>query len=153
MISAALLKQKKQIDDLFDHINAFTGDPYDKSLLTFYLCVRVSGFMENCVRIIFSEFSAPRSKDQVVTFVGNKLKKFPNPTYSEIIKIAKDFDKQWSIGFKKTITRQHQLSIESININRNQIAHGGTSGITIGDLFDYYQDIVKIIENLEATCK
>jgi hypothetical protein len=153
MISSALLKEKRQIDDLFSHINAFTGDPYDKSLLTFYLCIRVSGFIENCVRIILSEYSIPRSRDQVITFIGNKLKKFPNPTYGAMVMIAKEFDDKWSKGFKGLTTRQHQSSIESININRNQIAHGGTSSITIGDLYKYYQDVVEVIENFEATCK
>src|SRR2546425_1146039 len=36
------------------------------------LCIRISGFVENCVRIIFSEYSVTRAQDQVKVFVSSK---------------------------------------------------------------------------------
>jgi len=65
MNNLELIRQKQEIDGLFSQVRGFSGDPYIKALLTYYLCIRVSGFLENCVRIIFTEYSMPRSKDHV----------------------------------------------------------------------------------------
>jgi hypothetical protein len=147
-----LLKEKQEIDDLFNRVNGFTGDPYIKSLLTYYLCIRVSGFLENCIRIIFTDYSIPRTRDNVQTFVTRRLGKFPNPTYSNICNLAKAFSYQWNTNFKSNITAQIRQSLEAINVNRNAIAHGGTSTITVRQLASYYQDIVQLIEELEQAC-
>ena len=152
MRNPKLLDEKKHIDDLFNQVNSYSGDPYIKSLLTYYLCMRISGFLENCVRIIFQDYSIPRTKENVQTFVTNKLKKFPNPTWSAIIDLALEYNKQWVDNLKKAVKFQQISSLESINVNRNAIAHGGSSSITIVDLSKYYADIVLLIEELENSC-
>lgn len=157
MKSTALLREQRQIDDLFQDITLYangpTSDPYITSLLTSYLCIRVSGFIENCIRIIFSEYATTRSLDHVQNFVNKKLEKFPNPNMSEIAKLTKDFNEIWWNNIKATITDKHRDSLNSININRNAIAHGGASSITLRDLASYYTDVVELIENIEDNCK
>jgi hypothetical protein len=134
MLSPQLIREKEEIDTLFDEVNTFPGDLYAKSLLTYYLCIRISGFVENCVRIIFSEYSATRAQDQVKVFVSSKLERFPNPTYNNIIRITREFNRVWAQAF------------------RNAIAHGGVSGISVGQLANYYADVVQMIETLETSC-
>lgn len=153
MHNPKLVQQKNEIDSLFGQISGFAGDPYVKSLLTYYLCVRVSGFLENCVRIILIDYSAPRTQDHVRTFVQGKLNRFPNPTFEQICKAVAEFNDQWNTSFKAGITPQVRESLKSINVNRNQIAHGGTSTITVGQLQLYYQDAVFLIEQLEQACR
>jgi hypothetical protein len=152
MISPKLQKEKQDIDDLFTLVTNFRGDPYIKALLTYYLCVRVSGFIENCVRIIFTEYSAPRTRDHVSVYVNKRLEKFPNPTYENICRLTREFNNQWHQTFKAGVTQQVRQSLGSINVNRNAIAHGGTSTITVGQLYSYYQDIIQLIAHLEQAC-
>lgn len=153
MINPRLTKEKKSIDDLFVRINKFGGDPIDKALLTQYLCIRVSGFLENCVRIIFTEYSAIRAIDHVKTFVDNKLDRFPNPSYGAILDLTKQFNDKWQSNLQKVLVSKHQTSLESIIRNRNKIAHGQSSTINLTDLKTYYDDAVEVIEKLETTCK
>lgn len=148
-----LIQEKNEIDSLFGQIIGFSGDPYVKSLLTYYCCVRVSGFVENCVRIILASYSTPRTQDHVRTFVEGKLDRFPNPTFDQICKAIADFNDQWNHDFKTRIPTAVRESLRSINVNRNQIAHGGTSTITIGQLQGYYHDAIFLIEQLEVTCR
>ena len=152
MKNPKLLAEKKIVDDLFKQINSFTGDPFIKSLLTYYLCVRVSGFLENSVRTIFLDYSIPMSRGNVPTYISNKLKKFPNPTWSAIIELATDYNKLWADNLKKTIKPSVPSALDSINVNRNAIAHGSTSSITIGDLTSYYNDVLILIDELENVC-
>jgi hypothetical protein len=153
MISATLLTEKKQIDDLFAEVKSFSGDFSIESLLAQYLCVKVSGFIQNCVRIIFVEYTISNCQGSVQTFVLGKLEEFPNPTYGKIIEIAQKFNDQWSKDLKIKITDKQKSSLNSINVNRNNIAHGGQSTITLRELSNYYDDVVKLIEELENCCK
>ncbi len=153
MINPKLQKEKKKVDDLFTRVSKFTGDPFDKALLTQFLCIRVSGFLENCVRIIFTEYSTPRTNDNVKAFVDKKLERFPNPDYGSIIDLTKQFSNEWVTNLKKILDEKHQTSLSGINKNRNQIAHGQSSVITLTDLRTYYNDAVEVIQKLEVTCK
>lgn len=147
-----LVQEKREIDGLFGQVMGFPGDPYIQSLLTYYLCVRISGFVENCVRIILTDYSVPRSHDHVRNFVIGRLNRFPNPTFDQICKVIAEFDDQWNRSFKAGIPLPVRQSLESINRNRNAIAHGGNSTITVRQLQNYYQDAVFLIEKLEQTC-
>ena len=153
MNNPKLVQQKNEIDTLFGQIISFTGDLYVKSLLTYYLCVRVSGFVENCVRTILADYATPRTQDHVRTFVEGKLERFPNPTFDQICKAIADFNDQWNQDFKARIPTPVRESLRSINVNRNQIAHGGTSTITIGQLQSYYHDTILVIDVLEQICR
>jgi hypothetical protein len=152
MINPKLINERNQIDSLFVAISHPSIDPYLQSLLTYYLCIRVTGFLENCVRIIFSEYSTTRASDHVSTYVSNKLRRFPNPTFTNICKITNDFNGHWKDVFKASVPSKIRQSLESINNNRNAIAHGGTSTITVGQLRAYYNDILILIDELEKSC-
>jgi hypothetical protein len=149
----SLVQEQATIDKLLTDVKNFSGDPSVQALLTYYACIRVSGFIENCVRTIFGDYAIPRSKDHVQAFVNEKLRKFPNPTWDAIVKLTRDFDKQWATNLKSRVARQHLDSLESINTNRNAIAHGGVSSLTIHQLLLYYSDVVVLIEELENCCQ
>ena len=104
------------------------------------------------MRIIFSEYSVTRAQDQVKVFVSSKLERFPNPTYGNIVRLTQEFNAVWAQTFRTATTTQQRQSLESINVNRNAIAHGGVSGVTVGQLANYHADIVQMIETLETTC-
>lgn len=152
MNNPKLLQQKQEIDNLFGQVTGFTGDPYVKSMLTYYLCVRISGFLENCVRTILTDYADSRTKDYVRTYVTGQFERFPNPTFEHICRTIRDFSDQWQKDFKAGIPSRIRHSLDSINVNRNAIAHGGTSTITVGQLFGYYQDVILLIEQLEQIC-
>lgn len=154
MKNLKLLQEKDEVDNLFAQIQGYSGDPYYQSLMTYYLCVRVSGFIENCVRIILTEYSAPRAQDSVRTYVDRTVAKFPNPTFENICDLTKRFNDHWHRSFKSSIGPQTpaRRALESINVNRNNIAHGGTSTITLSQLESYYRDVLHLVDELERTC-
>ncbi len=147
-----LLSKQKVIEDLFIEIDAFSGDPIIKAYLTYYLCIRVSGFMEDCIRSIFSEYVDANSKDAAKNFIFAKLKKIPNPTWGTITSISKEFDENWNSQLNKQVTKPYREALESIVSNRNVIAHGGTSAITLRDLETYYREAINVIDELEKIC-
>jgi hypothetical protein len=147
-----LVSRQKVIEDLFVEVRAFVGDPLIRAYLTYYLCIRVSGFIEDCVRTIFSDYVDTNSKNSVKTFAIGKLKKFPNPTWSAILSLVKDFDSNWAEQLKLRIDPSWSDGIDSIVSNRNTIAHGGSSSITLNELDGYYRKALLAIDELEKVC-
>lgn len=152
MVNPRLLREKRRIDGLINHIQSFSGDPYTESLLAYYLCISISGFLENCVREVFLDYSSTRTKGHTKTYVASKLQKFPNPTFENICGLAKEFNDQWNTDFKAQISPQIRDSLRTVNINRNNIVHGGSSTITLRQLTTHYNDIVQLVDNLEQVC-
>lgn len=152
MRNPRLLSKQKQIEDLFLELDAFVGDPVIKAYLTYYLCIRVSGFIEDCVRSIFSDYADANSQNAVTTFVVEKLRKFPNPTWSAIVSLAKDFNDNWSVQLKANVSKTYSDAVDTIVSNRNIIAHGGTSSITLSELKTYYKNVLNVIDELDKTC-
>lgn len=152
MVNPRLLGEKRQIDVLIQDIQSFSGDPYIQSLLAYYLCVRISGFLENCVRIIFTDYASPRTKDHAQEYVASKLQRFPNPTFENICRLAKEFNDQWNTDLKARATPQLRSSLQSIMNNRHNIAHGGTSTVTLRQLISYYNDLIQLVDSLEQIC-
>ena len=152
MNNPKLLQEKQKVDDLFIQIQGFSGDAYYQSLMTYYLCIRVSGFIENCVRIILAEYSLPRAQGTVGVYVTNTLMKLPNPTFHNLCRLAAQFDDQWRKSFKAAATQQARQSLKSINLNRNNLAHGGNSTMTLRELAGYYHDVLALVDELERVC-
>jgi len=152
MNNPALQQEKKAIDQLIDQIGSFSGDPFIASQLTYYLCIRISGFIETCVRTIFMEYCSPRIRDNVSNFIDVQLRRSRNPSYESICNLTKEFDKEWVQTFKAAVTVQNRDALQSINVNRNNIAHGETSNITLRQLTDYYDEAIDLLNKLEKTC-
>jgi len=152
VINPRLIAKQKQIEDLLVKVRAFSGDAEVKAYLTYYLCIRISGFIEDCVRFIFSEYVDANSQNSVTVFVTEKLKKIPNPTWSAIVSLAKDFNDTWAVQLKANVDKPNSEAVDSIVKNRNTIAHGGTSPITLNELETYYRDAVIVVDELEKIC-
>ena len=152
MINPRLLAKQKQIEDLFLELDTFVGDPIIKAYLTYYLCIRVSGFIEDCVRSILSDYADANSQNSVTNFVVEKLRKIPNPTWGAIVSLTKDFNENWSAQLKANVDKTYSDAVDSIVSNRHTIAHGGTSSITLSELETYYKNALKVIDELERIC-
>jgi hypothetical protein len=156
MKNSQLVKEKAQIDRLFSSVRSFSSDPSADpeitAMLTYYLCVKVSGFMEKCVRIILLEYAKTHSRDRAIRFIEKKLERFPNPSMNAIADLVKNFDEDWAKDFRRKVDEPSRTSIDSINTNRNVIAHGGTSTITLRELEGYYNGAINVILHLENLC-
>jgi hypothetical protein len=147
-----IIRQKRQLDDLFDKGRSLASDPEMQAHWAFYLCIRVSGFVENSVRIVFSEYAKIGSHQYIANFVENYLRRFPNPSMDAICDLADKFSPRWKTEIKRLTSGRLKDSVDSIVVNRNNIAHGGVSSLTYSSLRSYYQDAVKVTEILEDNC-
>lgn len=146
-----IYQQKQRLDDLF-RAASFVSDIEMRSHWARYLCVLVSGFLENSVELCLAEYSKRGSNTPVSNFVSRKLREFQNPRMSAILELLGSFNPVWKTEMDAVTQGQLSDSVNSIVGNRHKIAHGESVSLSMGSLSGYYNDAVKVVELLQKTC-
>lgn len=152
MKNQEISSNKQELDYLFEKVTAFSADTYLQSHWARYLCILVSGFLETSVRIIYREYAKDKAIPQVANFVEGKLQDFQNPKMEKILQLTGLFSKEWENDLRRETEGELKDAVDSIANNRNQIAHGGSVGISYSQIKSYYDRAIKVIELIENQC-
>lgn len=144
-------QQKQRLDELFKAARDLP-DAEMQSHWSRYLCVLVSGFLENSVAICLSEYAKRGTNPNVSSFVDAKLRGFQNPRMSAIVDIFGSFNPEWKARIEAETQGQLSDSVNSIVGNRHKIAHGQDVALSLGSLSAYYRDAKDVIEKLKNIC-
>ena len=144
-------RQKQRLDELFKAAGGLS-DTEMQSHWSRYLCVLVSGFLENSVELCLSEYSRRVASAAVSNFVSAKLRDFQNPKMGKILDLFGSFNPDWKTQLDVATQGQLSDSINSIVGNRHKIAHGESVSLSMSSLTAYYKDAVTVIDILQRTC-
>ena len=147
----SISQQKQRLDYLFS-VARQLPDPEMQSHWSRYLCVLVSGFLENSVEACLSEYTTKVCNEIVSNFVSSKLRGFQNPKMGAILEIVGSFNSEWRTELEKSTAGQLSDSVNSIVSNRHKIAHGDSVSISMSTLSSYYQDAVRVVGCLQQIC-
>ena len=75
-----LLSEKQRLDSLFDRVSKLPVDEEFHAHWSRYLCVLISGFIENAMRILLTEYSKNKSHPNVSNYVSKQIKGITNAT-------------------------------------------------------------------------
>ncbi len=142
---------KSRIDAAFARAAGVT-DLQTQADMSRYLCILVSGFMEQATRHIYGEYARARSSPQVARYVERQLDRFMNANASKLCQITGSFDGQWGQDLEDYLAGQRKDALDSIVANRHQIAHGGDVGLTYTRMKNYYDAVKDIVAYLEVQC-
>jgi hypothetical protein len=124
--------------------------------LTRYAIIRACGTIEQAFKSILCDYCLRRSKKQVKRFLDRRVRESSsNPSYSNICKLAFDFDVDWQAQFKTAINASPDktvlmTSLTSLVDARNQFAHGGSPSASIADVLVYFGHSRTVIEVLDS---
>ncbi len=146
---SAELTKLQQIIEVFGQSHSIV--PF----LTNYAIIKCCGTIENCFKIIISDFHnslPPQAKNYIEnTFLNSSM----NPNKENICKSLKKFDEQWNIDFKTRLIGEPnnsriESSLSSLNEARNAFAHGGNPGVSFTSVVTYFKDSRRVIEILDS---
>ncbi len=152
-----ILDHQAKLQDLFDEANRL----YDSGSigtdlfvqLTWYLCVRTSGYLENSVQIILLEYVQSKTTDIATqNYVQNNLN-FINADYGSILNTVRRFNENWKTSLRQNNVQQYRSVLKNLMESRNRIAHGKDSKITIQELQGYFTQIQNLVLLLHNTCQ
>lgn len=144
---------KQQLDSTFARA-ATLGDSIElRSDFARYLCVLLSGFLEQAVVELILEHARKRSGPSVQEYVESQMRRFTNAKAQKLIELLGSFDPDWGKGMTAFfVTGGTKEAVDSIVDLKNTIAHGRSVGVTITRVTAYYGQIQVVVSKIADLC-
>jgi hypothetical protein len=121
-----------------------------QSQIARFLCVLSSGLMEQALIMILTEYAQKRCHADVSRYVSASLSRIRNAKFEDVLIVLRHFSPDWREHFEKKTAPEIKDAIDSIVNNRNQIAHGAQTGISLVTFMEYYKRLKAFIVELDA---
>jgi len=118
-----------------------------------YLCVLLSGHIEESVRLTLTDFCKDKAHRSIANYVESRLDTLTNLNEEKLHSTLCNFNVDWGENFRATRTDAQKDALNSVIANRNQIAHGRSVGLTLSTMKNYYREVKSLLRLVENTCK
>ena len=118
-----------------------------------YLCVLTAGFLENALAEVYSEYVNRAASPQVASFATEKLEGISNPKSGRFVETARSFSPRWADALDAFLNedgRRRRNAIDSIMSSRHQIAHGGSTQVSVGRVREHLPGCIEVVEFIET---
>jgi hypothetical protein len=149
MPNVEVTRYRQRLDALFSRVSTISHDLELQAHWARYLCILTSGFIEESVRILLSEYVQKRADSNISRYVNAQLEGFQNPKAGKILDLLRAFDIAWAESAEQFLGDERKDAIDSIVNNRNQIAHGRNVGISYVTIRNYYEKAVEAVDFIE----
>lgn len=112
-----------------------------------YLCVLLSGFLERSTQELAHQCCRVQASPAVASYAGAQLRLFRNPNKEALLQLVRAFNAEWF----EDLSRNYADELDAVNsvvANRHVIAHGGTLGLSLHDVTQYYRQVNRLIGRL-----
>jgi hypothetical protein len=147
-MNPSILAHRQKIDNLFEKVACFEKLAI-KSEWSKYLCILVSGFIEESLRVLLEKYCENKASANIQKFVGKKIDNITNCNTGKIKGILDDFSSDCGNEFTNKINDQIKTAIDNVVQNRHKIAHGKSIPMSYHNILNYYNNVKKAVEILE----
>jgi hypothetical protein len=151
-MNPSILAHRQRIDNLFKKVALFE-ELEIKSEWSKYLCILVSGFIEESLRVLLEKYCENKASENIQKFVGKKIDNITNCNTNKMRTILDEFSSDWSNEFTNRINDQIKTAIDTVVGNRHKIAHGRSITMSYHNISTYYNNVKKAVEILEEIIK
>lgn len=147
-----VLREKQRLDNIFALAQKL---PYEEEILSHwakYLCVLVSGFIENSFRIMLINYISNKSHKNVAKYATKYIEGITNLNEPKIRDLLGKFNNDWCIFLEENISTEEKDAFDTIVINRHHISHGRHTAITLSRVKNNYDKIIRVIELVYNEC-
>lgn len=157
-MTPSIVAHRQRIDNLFKKA-ATIADIAEQAEWARYLCVLVSGYIEESLRVLLAQYTRTRATPVIQNFVWGEIKDITNCKTSKIANVLQRFNPTWKNDFLNDIQAKSRVideiknSVDSVIANRHQIAHGKNIGLGYAAISAYYDNVKKAVETLDAVIR
>jgi hypothetical protein len=149
---AEIERQKQRLDATFMRATNLGADPELLSDFARYLCVLVSGFLEQATIEIALEHVRNQSAPSIQRFAERRIRSYTNMNTERIVQLFGSFDADWQKDLEDNIVDEYKAAIDSVVDLRHTVAHGGYAGITMTRVQNYYDRVKQVVEHVADLC-
>jgi hypothetical protein len=143
----------KDADELYRHlrVSAYARDMAIQAEFAQYLCVRTSGLVDASVSHILSKhIDHPANRSTVRRFAQIRLGRISNLNSERLCKLLSEFDVHWKEMLESFLDSRRKDALDSLVANRNNIAHGRPTTVTVSRVTEFYKRAVEIIDYVDT---
>ncbi len=150
MTNAALHKQRQVLDSLVAKAKSLP-DIELQSHWAKYLCVLISGFLENSVKELYGDYLIKTASPPSAKWGAYHLKQIRNPKAQKLIEIARQFSETMAADLETFLDIDGRKdAIDSIMNHRHNIAHGKATTLSMVPLKEYWTKSIDVIDHTET---
>lgn len=142
---AEVARQQRQLDTTFSRAQGLHADLELLSDFARYLCVLVSGFVEQTTIELLIEYARTHSDPRIQRHVERNVRHATNLNAQRLIDTVGAFDPVWRSELEQFIVDEYKDALDGIVNLRNGVAHGRYVGVTFSRASDYYGRVKRII--------
>lgn len=150
---AEVHRLRSRLDNTFARVDRINVDQLElRADFARYLCVLVSGYVETAVAEALLDHCRSSSAPSVQRYVEVRLRRFTNPKASKVSDLLGGFSLSWKQEFDGFVIDEKRAALDSIVNLRNQIAHGGSVGVSFVQISQYYESCNSVVDYVLELC-
>lgn len=144
---AEVARRKQRLTALIASIDGAGLSPELTAHYSRYICVLVSGYAEQSVKELVTQYCRSKANEPIQKYVGKQLDRLRNIDLEKLKQLVESFRVDW--WAQLATNREDELSaFGSVATVRNAIAHGAETGITMGTVKQYFEQISVVLDDL-----
>jgi RiboL-PSP-HEPN len=149
---AEVERQKQRLDATFKRASLIGAEAELLSDFAQYLCVLVSGFLEQAVIELVLEHVRKQSAGSVQRHVEPRLRRFTNANSHRIVELMGSFDPDWRKDLEEFLVDEYKDAVNSVVNLRHGISHGRSAGVTMTRVQEYYLRVKQVVDHVANLC-
>ena len=148
--SDAMRQSLARIENTFKRAKAFDDQPDVQADYVRYLCVLVTGYLEQAVVSVLLSHVDTIGSACLSRYVSETLQRPGSMRVDNVLRLVGRFDLDWKRKLEEKLTIRHRETIGTIYANRNRIAHGEDVDLTYRQVRNGFDVATKAVELIEG---
>ena len=140
MLPHRVEQYKQRVDSLLSKMDSEveSAELWVQGIFASQLVLAGSGYIEEAVSGILSEYGRSRSNPKIARFVDKSVARVGSLNCRKIEELLQKFNKEWWPSVKCKATPEEIAAVDSLKALRDQVAHGKSSGTGYTVVRGYY---------------
>lgn len=140
-------RRRDRLRNTFDQVSGVQLDSELVSHYSRYLTVLISGYAEQGIKELVRQYVRNHSDDRTQRYVGKQLDKLRNVDKEKLRQLLHSLEVAWWDQLQVDVPDELE-ALDSVATIRNNVSHGGDSGITIGTAEQYFAQVDAVLHTL-----
>ncbi|MHB1970625.1 MAG: HEPN domain-containing protein [Candidatus Dormibacteria bacterium] len=141
------MRRRQRVAALFKLIGGAELSPELTSHYARYLCVQVSGNVEQAMRALIGEYCRLHAAPPIERYVAWRSREVRNLNRERLGQILQGFDPSWWSALEDRCGAELD-AFSSLVALRNRVAHGEDTGATVATMYEYFQSTSRVMDEL-----
>ncbi len=146
---ASNLQNLNRIEAAFERAARFVDDPSVQADYVRYLCILVTGFLEQAVVSCVLNYVDAQGNPKLSAYVADSLQRPGSMKARNLLNLLGSFSDPWEKDLDSRLTERHRDAIGTIYANRNKIAHGEDVDLTYGQVHGEFALVAETVGFVE----